>query len=338
MLENLQLYICEHFKADTEAILSSDNYTDVIVSYFPARCIRPIPAEKQLESLSLFDKTDDDKLFCACSCLTIPDKAFLHNKNIKKLHLPNCSQMFAPQGVINQLIKDGAYIITPGWLEKWKVWVNFWGDKEQARQMLSESVTKLVLLDTGVDKNCIINLKDFSTYINLPFETIPIGLEYYQLYLENEILKWRLKKKNDVEYNHDLSRRIVQSDYAMALDLMGNLTRAGKENELAKRIIDVFVMLFAAQKVHYLAVANSNDVRLWSFPVETEDNETKERLLKFTQSLALTESGKGFCMTIGKQLNPESSFELFESDWNKMSNLYGSEMVLEQKKPWWKFW
>ncbi|MDG5800763.1 ATP-binding protein [Marinilabiliaceae bacterium ANBcel2] len=300
MAGNLQLYICENFKAETDAILSLGKFSDVVVSYFPPRCIHPISAAKQLESLSLFDNADNDKLFISCSCLTISDKVFLQNKNIKKLHLSNCFQKFAPHGFIDQLIEDGAYIVTPGWLKKWQVNLNSWGDKKLARQMLSESVTKIVLLDTGVDKNCVNSLKDFSVYINLPFEIIPIGLDYYQLYIENEIFKWRLNKRDDRENNYDSKRKIVQSDYAMALDLMGDLTRAETEDEVAKRIIDLFVMMFAANKVHYLAVINSNDVRLWSFPAETGDDETKDRLLKFTNSSLLTESGRGFCMTISR--------------------------------------
>ncbi len=177
MTEQLQLYVCEHFRADTQAVLSSGNFTDVIPTYFPSRCGRPMPANKQLSSLSLFNKSkNDDKLFYACSCLSTPDKTYIDNENIKQLYLVNCFQMFAPKAIIDKLISEGAYIMTPDWLTKWKVWVNQWGDKEQVRLMFSESVTKLVLLDTGVDAKSKDNLKDFSDYMNCPSETITICL------------------------------------------------------------------------------------------------------------------------------------------------------------------
>ncbi|WP_146066575.1 hypothetical protein, partial [Candidatus Venteria ishoeyi] len=162
MTDQLQLYICEHFKADTLAVLSSGNFSDVKPSFFPSRCGRPVKASMHLSSSKLFNKgKDDDQLFCGCSCMTTSDKAFLHDENILHLNLVNCFQMFAPEAMINQLLIEGAYVMTPDWLSKWRVWVKNWGDKDQVLQMFSESVKKLVLLDTGVDPMCNENLKDF---------------------------------------------------------------------------------------------------------------------------------------------------------------------------------
>lgn len=302
MSDQLHLYVCEHFKADTEAVLTSGNFSDVVCTYFPSRCGRPLPVNKQLSSLSLFSKTeeDDDKLFCACSCLATTDKAYLNNKNIKQLHLNNCFQMFAPKAFISSLINDRAYIITPHWLAKWKVWVKQWGDKESVRLMFSETVTKLVLLDTGVDSQCNANLKELSTYLDCPSETISVGLDYYYYFLENEILKWRLEKQSKQDATIDSTPKKIESDYALALDLMSSLPRAEKEDEVAHRIMDIFVMMFAARKVSYLSVRDSKPLKLWSIPAGIENKVTKERLSKCQKLKHVSESGKGFCLPIRK--------------------------------------
>ncbi len=301
MPDQLQLYICEHFKADTLAVLSSGKFSDVTVSFFPSRCSRPMKVNMHLSSSSLFNKgKDDDQMFYGCSCMTNTDKAFLHEKNILQLNLTNCFQMFAPQTLINQLLIDGAYIMTPDWLTKWRVWVKNWGDKEQVLKMFSESVSKLVLLDTGIDPKCNDNLKEFSAYINCPSETINIGIDYYSFYLENKILKWRLEQKTNKNYETDAATLNSESDYAMALDLMTNLPRAEKEDIVANRILEILNMLFAAREINYLSIEDSKPVNLWSLPFDAGTSEIKERLSKCAQSIRLTESGKGFCFKISK--------------------------------------
>lgn len=310
MTEQLQFYVCEHFKADTLTVLTSGNFSDVKASFFPARCGRPMTANKQLSDLLLFNKdTDDNKYICACSCLSASEKTFLDTKNIKQLHLENCFQMFAPKAIIDKLISEGAYILTPDWLSNWKVWAKQWGDKEQVRQIFSETISKLVLLDTGIDPLSADNLKDFSKYINRPSETIKIGLDYYQFYLENEILKWRL---NTNKKNADNIVPKVQSDYAMALDLMANLPRTEKEDILAHRIMEILTMMFAAHKICYLSIVDSKPVNFWSTPSDLYEIECIERLSKFPQPIKLTESGNGFCIRIGKKENILAVIELDE--------------------------
>jgi len=302
MADHLHLYICEHFKTDTLAVLYSGNFSDVKPIFIPSRCSRPIPANRPLSELALLRKDkNDDTLFCTCSCISASDKDFLDNENIKQLHLVNCFQMVAPQSQINKLISDGVYLITSGWLDKWREWVMEWGEIEQVRQMFSESVSKLVLLDTGVNSMCDDKLKELSAYINCPYEIIEVGLDYYQNYLENKILKWRLEKINRVIANNNKKENKQESDYAMALDLLTNLPRAEKEEVVANRIMEILVMMFAAQKISYISMVDAEPINHWSIPANYEQNGIKERLLEKSQPIKLTESGKGFVMNIGRE-------------------------------------
>ncbi len=323
MTGQLQLYVCEHFKADTLTVLSSDKFSDVKASFFPARCGRPIMANKKLSELSLFNKNpDDNKYLCACSCMSASEKTFLESKNIKQLYLDNCFQMFAPKAIIDKLISEGAYIITPDWLTNWKVWAKQWGEKDQVRQIFSETITKLVLLDTGIDPLSEKNLKEFSEYINSPSETIKVGLEYYQFYLENEILKWRLETNKKI--GNKASTKI-QSDYAMALDLMANLPRTEKEEVLANRIMEILVMMFAAHKISYVSIVDSKPVNFWSIPSILDHKDCYKRLSDYPNPIRLTESGRGFCIRIGKDNNILAIIEIddiaFPENIEKYQNL-----------------
>lgn len=300
MADKLQIFICEHFKADTEAVLNSGTFKDVSVSYFPSRCGRPISANNRLESLSLFKPTDKDRLFCACSCLSVSDKTFLYEKNIHKLHLNNCFEMFAPKAFVDQLTLSGAYICTPDWLHKWERWVKNWGDQAQARQMFSESVSRIVFLDTGIDINSKHDLKAFAEYIDRPSETIAVGLDHYKCYLENNVLKWRIKQKDILLNSPSKIQKSNDSEYAMALALMGELSQAKNEEEVAREIIEISKMLFGAQRVNYLAINDGHIIDLWSTEAETEKESIIANLNKLDEDIKLNSSKKGFCMSIKK--------------------------------------
>ncbi|PLX13467.1 MAG: hypothetical protein C0598_03560 [Marinilabiliales bacterium] len=308
MPEKLQLYVCEHFKIETLSVLEFIETNDVEPLFFPIRCGRPIQTNKKFSSLSIFDKNlTDSKSICACSCLLEEDKEFLDNNNIEKLYLDNCFQMFAPKSIINKLINEGAYIITPGWLSKWRVWVKQWGKKEHIKDMFSETISKLVLLDTGNDPNSSLNLKDFSEYLNIHSETIDVGLDFFKLYLENEILKWRLSLKNQ---NNQDNKTKIQSDYAMALDLLAHLPRAEKEEVLANRIMEVFVMMFAANKITYLSIVDSKPLNSWSIPDGLNTTNCIDKKSNLADPISRTKSDKGFCIRIGSKENTLAIIEL----------------------------
>ena len=90
--------------------------------------------------------------------------------------------MIAGKDLVESYMGRGYYIITPGWLKNWRKRISEMGFNQQiGRMFFSESTLKLLLLDTGVDELVENNLKEFSEFINIPSETIHIGLSYLAL-------------------------------------------------------------------------------------------------------------------------------------------------------------
>jgi signal transduction histidine kinase len=301
MNDQLHIFICEHFKEETLAVLSLDDFHDVIPSFFPSRCNRPLKAGNQLSSIpELNAGIDCNKTLCGCSCMNTSDRVFLSGRNIRYLNMESCFQMFAAKEYINSLICEGAYLITPGWLSDWRECLTQWGGQVQAQQIFSESISKLVLLDTGIDSKSSINLEDFSEVLNCHAETIKVGLDLFRLFLENEIYRWRLNKK--MTKTDDTVEKIenTASDYAMALDLLSDIPRDIKEEFVANKIMELLIMLFAASKVCYLSIIDNKPGTLWAIPLLLDEKQTKERLMACNKPICITESGKGFCLRIGK--------------------------------------
>jgi signal transduction histidine kinase len=311
MNDQLHIFICEHFKKETLSVFSSGEFPDVIPCFFPSRCNRPITPGNQLSSITEFSsKTINNKSFCGCSCLTKSDKESLERKNISYIHMESCFQMFTSKELIFGLINDGAYLTTPGWLSDWKKWINQWGGQIQAQQIFSESATKIILLDTGTDSNSDRNLKNFSETLNCRAETIKIGMDHFQLFLENVILKWRLEKKAKKTEIHNEKTDNYESDYAMALDLLSELPRAGMEEFVVNNIMELISMLFAPRQIHYLSIVNNMPGKLWSNPSLPDEKLIIDRLSKYNLTTSLTESGKGFCFKIGKENETKAIIEV----------------------------
>ena len=65
-----------------------------------------------------------------------------------------CFELLAGHEFLEPLLKQGCYLLTPGWLARWREYIKRWGfDQNTAREFFAESTPRLVLLDTLVDPN-----------------------------------------------------------------------------------------------------------------------------------------------------------------------------------------
>jgi len=302
MPEKINLFICEHFREETISLLSSTDFIDVNPVYLPSRCARPQLKENNLSSvINLTTTGSSDSILCGCACLSAEDKSFLKREKIRNLDMENCFQMFLGKEVINSMISKGYYLVTPGWLKTWRQAVNDWGGEAQARQMFSDSLKKIVLIDTGIDNSSDKNLKEFAEALNLPSGTVIAGLDFYRLFLSNIILQWKLEKK----IRHS-------SDYGMAMDLLANLSRCGSEEAVAANIIEIFRMLFAPGIIHYLTVKDGIPGSIFSEGSTENIESIKLRLSKCKDEICTINSGRGFQMNIGKDGNSVAVIEADE--------------------------
>lgn len=110
--------------------------------------------------------------------------------------LDSCPCMFTSKKVVDWYQKQGALVLTPGLLNRWRECMKEMGfDQKAARKHFRASFTKLILLDTGVIKNIRRKLKDLSEFLGLPCEPLPVGLDHLHLYLDRIILMWQIEQE-----------------------------------------------------------------------------------------------------------------------------------------------
>ena len=103
---------------------------------------------------------------------------------------------------MDTLLRQGAYLLTPGWLDNWQEQVKKMGfSQSAAREFFSSTTTKLVLLDTGIISQTKKQLSDFSSFVNLPTETVKIGLDFIQLLLNKIVVHYRESEQDIMKPN-----------------------------------------------------------------------------------------------------------------------------------------
>ncbi len=170
---------CEYFKHEFAAVLESEGIDDLAIIDFPAYCDRPILIHKEVSKIicDCIEKSMEVHIFGGY-CLAAVQKQLTEDSNCTFHIMDQCHNHFADCRIINDYIRDGAHLMTPGSVMFWKSKIEEWGfDKDTARDFFRESVTRLVLLDTEVGKGSLEHLRDFADFVDRPYEVLPVGLD-----------------------------------------------------------------------------------------------------------------------------------------------------------------
>ncbi len=109
------------------------------------------------------------------------------------------------------------------------------------------------MLDTGISANTNERMQALAEYLELPWESMPIGLDHFRLYMGRMLVQWRLEQRQARREAELQNVRAELANYARAIDLISTLTRSLDDRQAVQSIQDVFTMLFGAATVIYCA-------------------------------------------------------------------------------------
>ena len=251
----LHFYICDSYFAELKSVIKE--YANVEAFSFKAKCIyqgMPDP----------FVKTEAKgaKRYILGGCSLENNN---HDHNTVLTQEESCLHLFAPKTLIDGYITRGAYLLTPGWLKEWEYVVQeVWGfDQNTAQSFFAEFCNKIVLIDTLVEPNSKELLEAFAQFIDRPYSVVPLGLEYFQNYVDNTIQAEIIQNYTNNKQQYTLALQ-EKSNYAMAFDLLSQLNEKLNEKEIIDKIVEIFTMLFAPQKIIYVAIDNAHIIKKFS--------------------------------------------------------------------------
>ena len=152
-----------------------------------------------------------------------------------------CFHLLAEPARVEALLREGAFAVTPGWLARWREWLDGGGlDQPTARLLFGESARRVVLLDTGVDPTAGEALAAFADFVGLPAERLEVGLDRFGLVLGEAVLRRRAERAE---------QRLA--DYAVALDTLASLAPTASEPALAEAIASLAQVLCGAGRTAF---------------------------------------------------------------------------------------
>jgi diguanylate cyclase (GGDEF)-like protein len=294
-------FVCHHYQKELETIIEQENIQGVeIQEYFPV-CIRP----KMQSNIAKRISEKDNGCLIADACVLAQDnhKGKSPKPSIGKSQLGNCLQVLSSKELLDFYAANGGYLVSPGWLSVWKSNLKEWGfDQVTAKQFFSEFSKEIILLNTGVDSNSSTNLTQFAEYLDLPYQIIPVGLEHFRLQVKNKISNTQLKQTNELLATQIKTANQQVADYALAFDLVTNLTRMMNESEAMREIDNTFKMLFSPKNTSYVSLQNGDiNHGISQFASEEKEQELREWAVNSSEEYIVSENKDGFYIRISHQ-------------------------------------
>jgi PAS domain S-box-containing protein len=269
----MRLWCCRNFLQEIKAVLAaSPSLSGLDIETFTSSCRQNMQNSKKLRRpLSPGAIAQEDPIIGGgCLWGEIPS-------GNPALAPRLCFYLVAPAAMVDDLIAAGAYLMTPGWLQHWQGQMADWGfDQNTARQFFQETIKKLVLLDTGVHPDSQAELSTMGDYLDLPVQSIPVGLDMLSLSLEHLAADLGQKRKAQPPPDHFFA------DHLMVIDLMTVLLASKSEHEAIDHIEELFRLLFAPGALRYIA----------------EENGHKYQYLQSDKPYAWAASGRGFTIPL----------------------------------------
>ena len=190
MDNKLNIILCNNYIKEAQHVIESEGLKDILIISHPADCMDCVANNpKKLNDIILSRQLGKDNTrFFFCSICK--EKSAGVDKEPSTQSMQSQS-MLAGETLIKSYIKQGFYIVTPGWLMNWKKQVvDLWGfDRLQAKAFFSESASKLILLDSCLYDNIDKKIHEFGEFVYLEYSVIPIGIDYFKSNLINIYFK-----------------------------------------------------------------------------------------------------------------------------------------------------
>ena len=303
MMDNLCFLFCAYFRREAEILFREEYFEGCSTLTYPSDCARTRFDFDALRGvINPIQRAHDDIFLmggtCLRSCQTLPDDL----SRIRRPPVDQCFEMVAPPRLVLNLIEQGAYIVTPGWLKHWAGHLKTWEfTRQTARQFFRESVRKITLLDTEVDGESARHLEDFSRYLEIPSDIVPVGMDYFRLYMARLVSEARREKERAHNLDLQVQGKKEISDYVMAFDLITTLTNVMKETEAVSYVLNLFSMLFAPEELTYLPVDGMVPGTAQTLPGKTVREGTVARLLELSREYTLDEEQGRLTIRISHQ-------------------------------------
>jgi PAS domain S-box-containing protein len=268
MPESFVILCCENIRPEVDAVLATGAFRKAIARSFPFHCghVRSV-WETIKSSYEELEKTGAKICLLGCGCgnaFDIP-REILARKTL--LMVDSGPSLFLPEKLLEHYQREGQYIKLPGRLLKWKQ--NAACNKlsqTTAQEMFEESVSGILILDTGVYPDFAPVIAAFADYYGRPAKTLPVGIDHLRLLVAEQYLRWQYGQDITAGKNAVSSAEKRVADYSMVADLTGTITGMHDERAIILQMLDLIVLLSSPKRAGFLPVLENGYGEVISVP------------------------------------------------------------------------
>ena len=183
MGHKLHLLVCPFFAHEAKHIVRTEGWSDVSVRVFPSLCCHANVAETTVRRLCEASSRRGPAVILLGSCLGARGGTprIGARETCRLYHVPLCFHLLLPEEDVDRHLRDGDYLITPGWLQHWRRQMREWHfDAPTARNFFAESARRIVLLDTDSDTRTPRRLSDLGRFTGRPCVSVPTGTDHFR--------------------------------------------------------------------------------------------------------------------------------------------------------------
>lgn len=292
--KKLCFVVCQNFSAEVKQVIQNIGDPDVKVISLPDNCTGQLINPDLFAKIVQHSEPKYDKIvFLGSSCLKGILNTGTKHKKLEFVEFQQCFDLLLNSQIINHFIGQGYYLVTNGWFRNYRKNIDRWGfSSDTAKQFFRESSQKIMFLDTGVNEIGTELLDELSEYTGLPYEVLPVGLDYCRLIVEREILNWKQTVEKQAKKETMAITNQQTADFSMAFILIKDLVSLTDETEIANKIEELLNQLFAPKKIAYISISTGTP------EADTNESVTVGSKLNHSSDKYLDESANGFTIKL----------------------------------------
>jgi len=170
-----------------------------------------------------------------------------------RLRVETQGELFLGADATERALSEGAFILLPGWVRKWKqMVVDSWGfDETTARLFFRDSMNRFLFVDTGCHKGWEADLEELTQFAGLPCEIRHVGTSHLESLLGRELQRAELEAQIGEVRQELQSSRATSADYATMCEFVRGLGSLVDQEDVVDALRETARILFAPADVRF---------------------------------------------------------------------------------------
>ncbi|TXT58746.1 MAG: putative Histidine kinase [Promethearchaeota archaeon] len=281
MNEKITLITCRSIEKEIRKVIEAKKIKKIDIKSYFCDFDNDHGQKCDIENVvSGFKDTEELILLVKKSCVFGGKEPRIHQKKYYVKSLTNLFELFLPEDLVKYYYDKNYYLLTSGGVQFWLNNLDTWGlTGQNIFELTNTQFDSFLILDTKIGLDTKIMADKLSKKVDLPYEIIPVGLDFLEIYLNKLLTDFRLQEEKESSLEKIIEANEKQANYEIAFDLIKTLTQLKTENDVIKCIELIFEKLFSPKYIEFAVIRNNKSIRF--IPPRAENSLNRGKIKDF---------------------------------------------------------